>query len=143
MELRPDEVDDLFRRRPSAIHFHARPAHDIQFNAFERGHFAIFHCDDDSALRPGLPDRAALHVAGEHHVGIVADDFELMDVAECPILIAARAEVIEAAGRVVFVALPAGECGVQHPDVEGVLVGRRLSTSGRSASASWRRSSPI
>ena len=72
-----------------------------------------------------FPDAAALQVAGIDDPGIARDDFERVDVAERPIVIAARREVGGRAGRVVFMA-GAAAGGVQDADVEPAGQGLRI-----------------
>src|SRR3546814_7548215 len=66
---------------------------------------AVGHIDQDRTLGTGLPDGPALHVDGEHDLGLVADDLELVNVTERPVVVAAGPQVLDAAGRIVRVAL--------------------------------------
>src|SRR3546814_18934985 len=45
----------------------------------------------------------------------------LMDMAERPVVVLLGFEIIQAAGRVIGVALPACQRGVQHPDIDVML----------------------
>ena len=126
MELRAHEVRDRIRRGVAAIDLHAGPAHHVELHALEPGHLPILDRHDHCPLGAGLSDRATLDVAGEHDVGFLADHLELVNMAERPVLVAARLQVLEAAGRVVLVPPAPGERGVQHADVERMRVRRRV-----------------
>ena len=67
---------------------------------------------------PGLPGVAALDVAGEDDVRILGDHAVCVDVAEGPVVIALRLQVVDAARRVSGVVGVPGERGVQQAHVE-------------------------
>src|SRR3546814_17687130 len=48
---------------------------------------AVGHIDQDRTLGTGLPDGPAMHVAGEHDVGLVADALALVNVTERPVVV--------------------------------------------------------
>src|SRR3546814_19946182 len=60
---------------------------------------AVVNSNQDRALGSGLSDGSPLHVARKNHVGLGADHLELVDVAERPIIIAPRFQLLEATWR--------------------------------------------
>ena len=65
-----------------------------------------------------LANAAALEIARIDDEGIAAQDLVIMHMAERPIVITARREILDGARRVGVVRRPAGAGGVQHADVE-------------------------
>src|SRR3546814_12936350 len=82
--------------------------------------------NQDRALGSGLSDGSPLHVARKNHVGLGADHLELVDVAERPIIIAPRFQLLEATWRIVGMSRPTGQRCMEHTDVERVRRGRRV-----------------
>src|SRR3546814_20206164 len=87
---------------------------------------AGFNSNQDRALGSGLSDGSPLHVARKNHVGLGADHLELVDVAERPIIIAPRFQLLEATWRIVGMSRPTGQRCMEHTDVERVRLGRRV-----------------
>ena len=73
--------------------------------------------DDHRAPLAAFPDAPPLQIAGVDDPWIARDDLEGVDVAERPIVVAARAKIGDRAGRVVLVTR-ATAGGMQHADVE-------------------------
>lgn len=65
-------------------------------------------------------------VAREDYVGLGADHLELVDVAERPIIIAPRFQVLDATWRIVGMSLPTSKRCVEHTNIERVWLGRRV-----------------
>src|SRR3546814_276575 len=62
----------------------------------------------------------------KHDVGLRADHLELVNVAERPIVVTPRSQVLYAAWRIVGMSLPTGQRGVEYADVEHMLLSRRI-----------------
>lgn len=90
------------------------------------GDATVLDGHEDRALRPLLADRAALEIAGEDHQRIFGDNLEIMNMAERPVVVAARAQVLDRARRIGRVRLAAGERGVQHADIKPALFRPRI-----------------
>ena len=83
---------------------HLRPTGAVRHNAPHLGDGPVRDLDDHRALLAAFSDAAALQIAGVDDPGILRDDFESVDVAERPIVVAARREIGDRARRVVLVA---------------------------------------
>src|SRR3546814_9962484 len=75
---------------------------------------AVVNSNQDRALGSGLSDGSPLHVARKNHVGLGADHLELVDVAERPIIIAPRFQLLEATWRIVGMSRPTGQRWLEH-----------------------------
>src|SRR3546814_3588107 len=106
----------MMRRPPIATRTYTRFPYPTRFRSL-----TILHGDDHRALGARLADRATLDVAREDDMRRLAHDLVLMDMAERPVVVLLGFEIIQAAGRVIGVALPACQRGVQHPDIEVML----------------------
>lgn len=122
-ELHPDQIGDGVIGGARAVHVDTHPADHVEFDALDGRNLGIDDGDDHGALRPGFPNRPALHVTRKHDMGIGADDLKFVDMAQRPVSVSTRTKVVDTAGSVVGVALTASQGGVQHADVEVVFLG--------------------
>ena len=81
-----------------------RPPRAVCHNTPHIGDGAVRDIDNHRASFAALPDAAALQIARVDHPRVLRNDFIRMDVAKRPIIVAARGEIGDAAGRVVLVA---------------------------------------
>ena len=108
------------------VHHHLGPAGVIGDHAAQLTHAAILHIDEDRALGAAFPDAAPLQIAGIDDVRMLVQHFELMHMAQSPIVVATRHEVLRGAGRIGGMARLAVAGRVQHADVEEACDGRGI-----------------
>ena len=94
-----------------------RPARVVCQNAPYLRYNPICDLHNDRASSSAFPDAAALEIAGIDDPWIARDDFEGVDVAKRPIIVAARGEIRSRARRIVLVAR-APASGMQDADIE-------------------------
>ncbi len=94
------------------------PACDVAVDRPQFGDAPVFHHHFIGALGPGLADRAALEIAGKHHVRMLSQHFGAVHMAERPVVVALGGELVERAGRIVRVPVAAAKRGMQQADVE-------------------------
>ena len=96
----------------------ALPAHHIDDEALDRDDAGLVSVHQHRAARAGLADAAALQVAGEHDPRVAQQHGVFVHMAECPVGVALRFQLVERARRVTRVRGVAFKRGVQHADVE-------------------------
>ena len=85
-------------------------------------HLIIIHRDQRASLGTNLSNMATLRTAWVNNPWITTNNLSLMDVAQRPVVVAFCSKLINIAGGVVGVPLPAIETRMQHPNVEPVWV---------------------
>ncbi|CAN5366830.1 hypothetical protein BH10PSE3_BH10PSE3_27920 [soil metagenome] len=119
-------VHGCFLRDTLEVDIHQRPAHDVECNVIYRLDAPLYDVDQSGTLWPSLADVATLKVAGEDDVGVRTNPLETMDVAQRPILIALRGELIGMAWRIWSMPAIAGQSGMQDAYIESTGYGRRI-----------------
>ena len=94
-----------------------RPARVVRQNAPHLRYNPICDLHNNRASSSAFSDAAALEIAGIDDPWIARDDFEGVDVAKRPIIVAARGEIMSRARRIVLVAR-APASGMQDADIE-------------------------
>ncbi len=102
-----------------------RPARVVRQNAPHLRYDPVRDLHDDRASSSAFSDAAALEIAGIDDPWIARDDFEGVDVAKRPIVIAARGEISSRARRIVLMA-GAPASGMQDADIEPTGYGFRI-----------------
>ena len=108
------------------IHGENRPARLVGDDPAKVGDPAIFDIDDHRALRPAFAHAAPLQIAGIDDIRIARHDLKFMDVAERPIIVAARRHVREGAGCIGCVTRATVAGRVQQADVEPAMLRLRI-----------------
>ncbi len=91
-----------------------RPARVVRHNAPHLRYNPVCDLHNDRASLSAFSDAAALEIAGIDDPWIPRDDFEGVDVAERPIVVTARGEIVSRARRIVLMAR-APASGMQTP----------------------------
>src|SRR5690606_12151924 len=79
---------------------------------------AILDRYQHGALIPLLADATSLQIAGKDHQRVLADDLEIMHMPERPVVVTARAQIVDRARGIGGMRLAAGQRGVQYADIE-------------------------
>ena len=81
-------IDIINRLRIGNIQLTVCPAHHIKIAMLYLLNLSAFHRDQGAAFGPGFANMSALDIAWKYNPWFLAHDFALMDVTQCPVLIA-------------------------------------------------------
>ncbi len=120
------------RLRAAEIHLDRGPAQHVEVAMLDTDDLAVLHLDQRGPLAASFPSVTALEVAGEDDPGVAwrMQVAALMDVAQCPVVVAFGEQGFDAAGGVGIV-LAGGVLsrGMQDADVQ--VVGHAVGIGGR------------
>jgi len=111
-------------RRPGGVNLHRGPAQDVHRLVTHLPHLPVLDPDDDTPLGPRLPDVASLKTAGINDPRIAGHDLVAVRMPQGPVLVAPAAQSVGGAGGIDVMALPAGQAGMENPNVEHSGPGR-------------------